>query len=330
MHRRDFIKTAAATAFLAGLGRPFTFAETPGAILRRLLGSTGEKVSLIGIGGYHIARPSVSEELGIRIIRTALDSGANFLDNCWDYNAGESEVRMGKALRDGYRDKAFLMTKVDGRTAQAAEQQLEESLQRLQTDRIDLVQIHEVIRPNDPDRVFAVGGAMETLVKARAAGKLRYLGFTGHKSPDFHLHMLALADQHDFHFDTVQMPLNVMDAHYNSFGQKVLPVAAKKNMGILAMKPMGDPFILKSNTVSAIECLNFTMNLPVSVCITGIDSMKILEQGLDVARNFKPLSQEQVAAILAKTEVAAQNGQYELYKTSTHFDGTGKHPEYLG
>jgi predicted aldo/keto reductase-like oxidoreductase len=272
----------------------------------------------------------VWESTAIKIVRTALDNGVNFLDNAWDYNSGTSEIRMGKALRDGYRDKAFLMTKLDGRTGLAAAQQLETSLQRLQTDRIDLVQIHEVIRMDDPDRVFAPGGAIEALVKAREAGKLRYIGFTGHKSPDIHLHMLDLADQHGFVFDSVQMPLNVMDAHFNSFGQKVLPVVQKKNIGALGMKSMGDPFILKSKTVTPQECLNFTMNLPVSVCITGCDSMKILQQGLDVARNFKPLTQEQVAAILTKTEVAAANGEYELYKTSTHFDTTTKNPTFLG
>jgi predicted aldo/keto reductase-like oxidoreductase len=284
----------------------------------------------LGIGGFHIGQPKVPEATAIRIVRTALDGGVNFLDNSWDYNKGESERRMGKALRDGYRSKAFLMTKLDGRTAQSAEQQLNQSLQWLQTDHVDLIQIHEVIRLNDPERVFAPGGAIETLVKARQAGKVRYIGFTGHKSPDIHLHMLEVADRHGFVFDSVQMPLNVMDAHFNSFQQKVLPVALKKNIGVLGMKPMGDPFILKSNTVTAIECLNYTMNLPVSVCITGCDTMEVLQQGLTVARDFRPLSHDEVAAILAKTEVAAANGHYELYKTSNHFDTTAKNPQYLG
>ena len=330
MHRREFIKTTAATAFITSLGKTFAHASSPGTIPYRTLGRTGEKVSLLGIGGFHLGGGTVLESTAIKIVRTALDNGVNFLDNAWDYNKGASEIRVGKALRDGYRAKAFLMTKLDGRTAQSAAQQLDESLKRLQTDHVDLIQIHEVIRMEDADRVFAPGGAIETLVKARQAGKVRHIGFTGHKSPDIHLHMLATADKHGFHFDTVQMPLNVMDAHFNSFGQRVLPVALKKNMGVLGMKSMGDPFILKSKTVTAVECLNFTMNLPVSVCITGCDSMKILQQALDVARNFKPLGEQEVAAILAKTEAAAANGEYERYKVSDHFDSTAKNPEFLG
>jgi predicted aldo/keto reductase-like oxidoreductase len=330
MDRREFIKTAAAAAFIASLENRMALAATPGEIPYRTLGHTGEKVSLLGIGGAHIGGWTLLESTAIKIVRTALDSGVNFLDNCWDYNGGDSEVRMGKALRDGYRSKAFLMTKLDGRTAQAAQQQLDQSLQRLQTDHIDLIQVHEVIRMNDPERVFAAGGAMETLVKARQAGKVRYIGFTGHKSPDIHLHMLKVADQHGFVFDSVQMPLNAMDAHFNSFGQRVLPVVLKKNIGVLGMKPMGSGEFLKSKSATPVDYLNFTMNLPVSVCITGCDSMDVLHQALDVARHFKPLTHAQVAEILHKTEAVATNGQYELYKTSTHFDGTGHNPQWLG
>lgn len=270
------------------------------------------------------------ESTSIKIIRTALDNGVNFLDNCWDYNDGRSEIRMGKALRDGYRAKAFLMTKIDGRNARVASQQLDESLQRLQTDHIDLIQVHEVIRMDDPDRVFAADGAIEALIKARQAGKVRYIGFTGHKSPDIHLHMLELADKHSFTFDTVQMPLNVMDAHYNSFGHRVLPLVLEKKMGVLGMKSLGGKLILKSKTVTAEECLRFSMNLPVSVCITGCDSLKILQQGLDIARSFKPLTETEVSAILAKTESSAKEGLFELYKTATIFDGTAQNPEWLG
>jgi predicted aldo/keto reductase-like oxidoreductase len=330
MHRREFIRTAAASAIMASVGQKFAQAASPGEVPYRVLGHTGEKVSLVGIGGSHIGGWTLLESTAIRIVRTALDNGVNFLDNCWDYHNGESEARMGKALRDGYRSKAFLMTKVDGRTAQAASQQLEQSLQRLQTDHVDLVQIHEVIRMGDPARVFAAGGAIEALVKARQAGKVRYIGFTGHKSPDIHLHMLATADKHGFVFDSVQMPLNVMDAHFDSFERKVLPVVVKKNIGALGMKSLAYGYVLKSKTVSAVDCLNFTMNLPVSVCITGCDSMKILQQALEVARSFKPLTQDQVAAILAQTQVAAAQGEYELYKTSTYFDGTTHNPEWLG
>jgi predicted aldo/keto reductase-like oxidoreductase len=330
MNRKEFIRTAAAAALVASLGQKFTYAAAPGAMPFRRLGRTGEKVSLLGIGGYHIGRPSLPESTAIGIVRTALDAGVNFLDNSWDYNKGVSEIRMGKALQDGYRDRAFVMTKIDGRTAESATRQLDESLRRLQIDRLDLIQIHEVIRMNDPERVFAPGGAIEGLVKARDAGKVRYIGFTGHKSPDIHLHMLELADRHGFVFDTVQMPLNVMDAHFNSFSRRVLPAALAKDIGVLGMKPMGDTVILRSRTATAVECLNYAMNLPVSVCITGCDSMKILEQGLEVARNFKPLSQDEVAAILAKTELAASKGEFELYKTTDHNDSTSRNPQNLG
>ena len=271
-----------------------------------------------------------TEQESIRIIRTAVDNGINFLDNCWDYNDGASEVRMGKALRDGYRQKAFLMSKIDGRTKKAAAAQIDESLRRLQTDHIDLMQFHEVIRDGDPDRIFSEGGGMEAMLEAKKAGKVRYVGFTGHKSPDIHLKMLNTAFAHNFTFDSVQMPLNVMDAHYNSFGEKVLPVLVKHNIGVLGMKPMGDSLILKSKTVTPIECLHFAMNLPTSVVITGCDSLPILEQALKAARSFRPLSKDEVAALLAKTDQAARNGQYEEYKTSHTFDGTYHNPEWLG
>lgn len=295
---------------------------------RRTLGRTGQLVSILGVGGFHLGRPS--EQEAIQIVRTALDNGMNFLDNSWDYNAGVSEERMGKALRDGYRQKAFLMTKIDGRDATTATKQLDESLQRLQTDHLDLLQIHEVIRMNDAERVFAAGGAMEAVLKARDAGKLRYIGFTGHKSPYIHQHMLDIADQHKFSFDTVQLPLNVMDAHYESFTNIVLPILKEKNIGVLGMKPMGDPFILKSNTVTAVECLRYSLSLPVSAVITGCDSMEILQQALNVGRSFKPLTDAERTSLLNRTAQAAKNGDFELYKTSHHFDSTVQHPEYLG
>ena len=269
-------------------------------------------------------------EESIRIIRTGIDEGINFLDNCWDYNGGESEIRMGKALRDGYRGKTFLMTKIDGRTKTAAASQLNESLRRLQTDRIDLLQFHEVIRDSDPDRVFAQGGGMEAVLEAQKAGKVRFIGFTGHKSPDIHLKMLATASKHGLKFDAVQMPLNVMDAHFNSFEKKVLPVLAENGIGVLGMKPMGDHFILESKTVTPTECLYYSMNLPTSVVITGCDSMPILQQALDAARSFQAMDSSQVAVLLAKTSKAAETGQFELYKTSHQFDGTHANPQWLG
>jgi uncharacterized protein len=327
--RRAFLEMGMAATLAAGTEKIAWAADSKAELPRRTLGRTGEKVSMVGLGGYHIGSQRDEQE-SIRIIRTALDSGINFLDNCWDYNGGESELRMGKALRDGYRQRAFLMTKIDGRTKKAAAQQIDESLGRLQTDHIDLLQFHEIIRMEDPDRVFAAGGGMEAAVEAKKAGKVRYIGFTGHKSPDIHLKMLETADAHQFHFDAVQMPLNVMDAHYNSFGKKVLPVLVKKEIGVLGMKPMGAGIILRSKTVEPMECLHYAMSLPTGVVITGCDSVALVEQAVTAARTFKPMSETQVAALLAKTKQAAQNGEFEGYKTTTNFDGTAHNPQWLG
>jgi aryl-alcohol dehydrogenase-like predicted oxidoreductase len=295
----------------------------------RMLGRTGEKVSVIGIGGYHLGKPYLEESDSIRIIRTAIDNGITFLDNSWDYYDGRSELRMGQALRDGYRHRAFLMTKIDGRDRPTAARQIDESLRRLQTDRIDLLQHHEVIRLDDGDRIFAAGGAMEAVVEAQRAGKVRYIGFTGHKSPEIHLKTLATAASHHFHFDTVQMPLNVMDAHYQSFEKMVLPVLLRQEVGVLGMKPMGDAVILESKAVTPIECLHYAMNLPTSVVITGCDSMERLEQALTAARTFRPMRPTEVAALLVKTAGVAQEGRYELYKTTHKHDSTMEHPEWL-
>jgi uncharacterized protein len=329
MDRRDFLRKSAVVSVAASLDPKLSRAsEQP--VPRRTLGRTGEKVSMIGIGGYHLGAPSVEEQEAIRIVRAALDNGINFLDNCWDYNNGVSEERMGKALRDGYRQKAFVMTKIDGRTKAAAAQQLEESLRRLQTDHIDLLQFHEVIRDTDPERIFAAGGGMEAVLEAKKQGKVRYIGFTGHKSPEIHNKMLETAFAHNFTFDSVQMPLNVMDAHYDSFEKKTLPILVKHGIGVLGMKPMGDKIILQSKTATPVECLHYAMNLPTSVVITGCDSMQILQQALDTARNFKPMSKDEVAAVLAKTAPAAAKGEYEQYKTTHNFDGTYQNPQWLG
>ncbi|HEX3740116.1 MAG TPA: aldo/keto reductase [Terriglobales bacterium] len=329
MDRRDFLKSSAAASVAASLNPKFSNAsERP--IPRRTLGRTGEKVSMVGIGGYHLGFSSVEEQEAIRIVRTALDNGINFLDNCWDYNGGVSEERMGNALRDGYRQKAFLMTKIDGRTKAAAEQQMNQSLQRLQTDHIDLLQFHEVIRDTDPERIFAAGGGMEAVLAAKKAGKVRFIGFTGHKSPDIHNKMLETAFAHNFTFDTVQMPLNVMDAHYESFEKKTLPILVKHGIGVLGMKPMGDKIILQSKTATPVECLHYAMNLPTSVIITGCDSIQILQQALNTARNFKPMTKEEVTALLAKTSSAATKGEFEQYKTTHKFDGTYQNPQWLG
>ena len=296
----------------------------------RTLGKTGEKISAIGMGGFHIGQPKIEEAQSIRLIRSAIDRGINFMDNSWDYNEGQSEIRMGKALQNGYRQKVFLMTKLDGRTKQEAAKQIDESLKRLQTDHVDLMQHHEIIRFEDPDRIFAQGGAQEALLEAKKAGKIRYIGFTGHKDPHVHLYMLKVAADHGFHFDTVQMPLNVMDAHFRSFEKLVLPKLVEQGIGVLGMKSMGDGIILKSKTVQPVECLHYAMNLPTSVVITGIDGEKILDQAVEAARSFHPLSKDQVVALLKKTEQAAASGHYELFKTSEHFDSTAHHPEWLG
>jgi predicted aldo/keto reductase-like oxidoreductase len=301
-----------------------------GEMPTRTLGRTGVKVSLIGLGGWHLGFKQIDDDLSVRIIRTAVDNGINFMDNCWDYNDGASEVRMGKALRDGYRERVFLMTKIDGRTKEEATKQLDESLRRLQVDHIDLVQHHEILRFEDPHRIFDDQGANAALLEARAAGKLRYIGFTGHKDPRIHLYMLEVAQQNGFQFDTVQMPLNVMDAHYRSFEKLVLPELVQQNIGVLAMKALANGTILESKTVTAIECLQYAMNLPASVVITGCESLKDLDQALTAARTFKPMSEAQVRALLAKTENAASRGEFELFKTTSVYDGTAAHPEWLG
>jgi len=299
-------------------------------MIYRRLGDTGERVSAIGVGGWHLALKHVDEKLAIRIVREALDRGINFLDNCWDYNEGASEKRMGKALRDGYREKAFVMTKIDGRSKKAAVKQLDESLERLDIDCLDLVQHHEILRFEDPHRIFHEDGANAALVEARASGKLRYIGFTGHKDPQIHLHMLEVARQNGFKFDAVQMPLNLMDAHYRSFAKEVVPELVKQNIGVLGMKSMGNGILLKSNTVTPIECLHYALSLPTSVVITGIDSLEILEQAFEAVRTFPAVSKEELDAALAKTAEAALTGQYEPFKTTSIFDGTAEHPEWLG
>jgi uncharacterized protein len=338
MERRDFLKTATAAGVAAAIPAaaqttqsapaPIKRPESPDMLYREL-GTTGERVSAIGMGGYHLGKQKDATE-SIQLIHSGVDRGITFMDNCWDYNDGISEVRMGQALRNGYREKVFLMTKIDGRTADEYNKQLEQSLGRLQTDMIDLVQFHEVIRMEDPDRIFAENGALEAAVAARKAGKIRYIGFTGHKDPAVHLRMLETAQKHSFHFDTVQMPINVMDAHFRSFTREVMPVAIKQGIGVLAMKTFGDHFILTSNTVQPIEALHYGLTQPVSVVITGIDSTRILDQALEAVHTFKPLSDAQVKAILDRTAVAASEGKFELFKTSSHFDGTAANPKWLG
>ncbi|MBV9340311.1 MAG: aldo/keto reductase [Acidobacteria bacterium] len=331
MERREFLQGISAATVLGSLPLAGYAADgsTEQGIPYRSLGRSGEKVSLIGLGGAHVGR-GLSESDALQLIRSAIDRGINFMDNSWDYNNGDSETRMGKALKDGYRQKVFLMTKLDGRTKQEAARQLDESLRRLETDHLDLIQHHEIIRFEDPDRIFAEGGAQEAVLEAKKAGKVRYIGFTGHKDPRIHLYMLEVAERHGFHFDTVQMPLNVMDAHFRSFAHLVLPELVKRQIGVLAMKTMGGGVILKSGVVSPEECLHYAMNLPIAVAITGISKMSILDQAVQAAKSFKPMTAAAVNTLLAKTRKAAADGAYELFKTSEHFDATAKHPEWLG
>jgi uncharacterized protein len=338
MERRDFLKTAA-----AGMAATTTsIAQTPAItssasgsrpqspdMIYRQLGTTGETVSAIGLGGFHLGKQADAND-SIKIIHTAIEHGITFMDNSWDYNDGISEVRMGHALDNGYRQKVFLMTKLDGRTATEYNKQLEQSLGRLHTDVIDLVQFHEVIRMEDPDRIFADDGAIHAAIAARKAGKIRYIGFTGHKDPAVHLRMLEVAKAHDFHFDTIQMPVNVMDAHFRSFTNQVIPVANQQGIGVLAMKTFGDHFILESKTVEPIEALHYGLSQLVSVVITGCDSLPILGQALQAARTFKPLTPAQIKSILDRTQQAALTGKFELFKTTPHFDSTAANPKWLG
>ncbi len=297
----------------------------------RMFGRTQEKVSAIGLGGWHIGFSQIDEKLGIRIIHSAMDGGINFLDNSWDYNEGISELRMGKALKENNsRSKALLMTKIDGRTKKEAARQLEQSLQRLQTDCIDLVQHHEILRFEDPNRIFANEGAQEALLEAKDAGKLRYIGFTGHKDPHIHLYMLEVAKENGFQFDAVQMPLNVMDAHYRSFGKLVLPKLVEEGTAVLAMKTMANGSIVKSKTVTPIEALHYALNLPASVVIAGMDSMEMLDQAFEAVRTFKPLSEQEVKTLLDKTRKAAAQGEFEPFKTSSIYDATATNPSFLG
>jgi predicted aldo/keto reductase-like oxidoreductase len=333
MERREFIGGLAAASLLKGskvmLANESTQSASSGEMPYRVLGKTGEKVSCIGLGGFHLGQSALEEPDAIKLIHSAFDRGINFSDNSWDYNEGESERRVGKALK-GYREKVFVMTKFDGRTKQSALKQLNESLQRLQVDHIDLWQFHENIRLEDPDRFFADGGAHEAMTEAKQSGKIRYLGFTGHKDPSVHLRMLQLADKHNFRFDTVQMPLNVMDAHFRSFEKEVLPVLTKKQIGVLGMKSMGSGHILRSKTVSPIDCLHYALSLPTSVVITGIDSMQILDQAFEAAKSLPTVNKSQISAMLQKTAPAAADGQFEPFKTSPIFDSTAAHPEWLG
>ena len=306
--------------------------ERRGDMLYRRFGRTDEMISAIGMGGFHLGKSSVTDDEAVRLLHEGVDRGITFIDNCWDYNEGRSELRVGVALEQGgYRDRVFLMSKMDGRTKQEAARQIDTSLLRMRTDRIDLVQHHEILRYDDPDRVFAEGGAMEAFVEAKQAGKLRYIGFTGHKDPRIHLQMLAVAAERGFHFDAVQMPLNVMDAHFRSFAHLVLPYLVEQGIAVLGMKTFGDGVLLKSDApITPVEYLHFALNLPTSVVITGIQNQRDLDQAFEAVRTFQPMDRPQVAELLARSRPYAIDGKYELFKTSATFDGTAKSAEWLG
>ena len=306
--------------------------EQRGEMLYRRFGRTAEMISAIGMGGFHVGKKALTDDEAVRLVHAAIDRGITFMDNCWDYNEGRSELRMGVALdQGGYRDRVFLMSKMDGRTKQEAADQIDTSLKRLRTDRIDLVQHHEILRYDDPDRVFAEGGAMEAFVEAKQAGKLRYIGFTGHKDPRIHLQMLAVAAERGFQFDAVQMPLNVMDAHFRSFAHLVLPHLVEQGIAVLGMKSFADSVLLKSKApIQPIEYLHYSLNLPTSVVITGIESQRDLDQAFEAVRTFKPMDRAAVGELLSRSRPYVLDGKYELFKTSATFDGTAKHAAWLG
>ncbi len=324
----------------AGLPKLQDAGELRGEMLYRQLGRTGERVSAIGMGGSYVGGAKLTDQEAIKLVHQAIDRGITFLDNSWDYTEGRSERRMGMALaQEGYRDKVFLMTKIDGRNKGNAASQIDESLTRLKTDHLDLLQFHEVLRYDDPDRIFNSGGAIEAVLDAKKAGKVRHIGFTGHKDPRIHLYMLEVAQEHGFHFDTAQMPLNVFDAHFRSFAHLVVPVLVREGVGVLGMKTFGggdggtffkSGLIGEDKPVKPIECLHYGLNLPTSVVITGITDQKTLDQAFEAAKTFKPMDEQQVAALLAKTAQPAERGKYELFKTTSHFDETAKHPDWLG
>jgi aryl-alcohol dehydrogenase-like predicted oxidoreductase len=284
----------------------------------RPLGKTGVQVSVLGVGGYHLGSIKDQSESN-ELVSRALAAGINFFDNCWEYHDGVSEERLGSALK-GRRDSAFLMTKVctHGRSKDVAIQQLEESLRRLQTDHLDLWQIHEVVYYNDPDMIFAPNGAAEALLEAKKQGKVRFIGFTGHKNPAIHLKMLS----HDFPFDTVQMPLNALDGTFKSFEQQVLPEANRKGIAVLGMKSLGGSGeIVSHGALTAEDGLRYAMSLPVATTISGMDSLGVLEQNLRVARGFKALSADAMQALRESARALAADGRYELFKTTTKYDG---------
>jgi predicted aldo/keto reductase-like oxidoreductase len=321
-NRRNFLRSSAAglAAATAVHGATPIKLKNEAGIPLRPLGKTGEQVTILSLGGFHSTVPGkLSENDSISLIQRAIDEGITFLDNAWDYHDGVGEERMGKAIaQGGRRDKIFLMTKVCGRTAKESQQHLEDSLRRLQTDHLDLWQFHEIVYDNDPDWIFAAEGAIETALRAKEQGKVRFIGFTGHKDPRIHLKML----QKPHPWDTVQMPLNLMDAHYRSFQREVLPRLIERGIGPIGMKSLGGDGGIVAKAGFAIEdALRYVLSLPIASLVSGIDSLPVLEQNLKIVRDFKPMSPDEMAAIDAKSADLAGDGRFELFKSSKVYDG---------
>lgn len=316
MDRRTFLKSAAVGAVAVAINKPAA-EELRNGMPYRPLGRTGEMVSLLCIGGFHIGQRHVSEKDAIAIMRTAVDEGVNFFDNAWAYHDGVSEERMGKALKDGYRDKVFLMTKHKGRNPENARRYLEDSLRRLDVDVIDLWQFHEVIRPEEPEEIYS-SGAIDVALKAKEEGKIRYIGCTGHHYPFIQAEMITRG----FRWDSIQMPLNVFDHHFRSFEKEVLPLATERGIGVIAMKTLGGSpgAIPKTGAATVSECLRYAMDLPVATVCSGIDSMEILRENLRVAKTFTPMTAEEKTELLARTARPAADGAHESYKTAWHRD----------
>ncbi len=312
--RRAFLQQTAAGILAAGAA-PNCFASSSGEIPIRPLGKTGENVSILGVGGYHVGAIRDDSE-AIRLVQEAVDMGVTFMDNAWEYHQGHSEEIMGKALK-GRREKAFLMTKHHGRDKKTAMKHLEDSLRRLQTDTIDLWQFHEIVYEKDPEMIFAKGGGIEAAIEAKKSGKARFIGFTGHKDPKYLLKMLS----YDFDWDVVQMPLSVLDAHFRSFEQTILPVCLERRIGVLGMKSLASGNVLLTETVTADEALRYALSLPVSTVISGMNSLKLLRANAETARTLQPMTMAQRTALLERTKDAAKDGKYEPFKTTNQFDG---------
>jgi predicted aldo/keto reductase-like oxidoreductase len=318
--RRTFLQTSAATVAAAALppGGQAAQEKSPGGIPLRTLGRTGERITMIGLGGYHAAIPE-NEPVSLRLIQRAIDEGITFLDNAWDYMDGKAEQRMGKAISEGgRRDMVFLMTKCCGRTAKDARSNLEDSLRRLRTDHLDLWQFHEINYDNDPDWIFGAGGAIEFALKAKEQGKVRYLGFTGHKHPEIHLKML----NKPYDWASVQMPLNVLDSQFRSFQHRVLPELNRRGIAAIGMKSLGGHgHIVTQAGIPVDDALRYVFSLPIATLVSGIDSELILDQNLKIAREFQSMNKEEMAVVEKRFSKIAGDGRFEAFKTTQHFDG---------